>query len=141
MQNVEQKNVLPTKPKLRTYVKFKENICTEDYVKHCTSRRKRLLIAQFRIGILPLHIETGRFRDIIDERVCWLVTLMRWRMNYIFCVFAPPTLTTGKTYSIANNQNLLNMSNDEKFISFLKLNGKCLYLLREIMEQKNRNIV
>ncbi len=30
MQNVEWKH-LSTKPKLRTYVKFKENICTEDY--------------------------------------------------------------------------------------------------------------
>ncbi len=48
--------------KLRTYVKLKENICTKDYVKHCTSRRKRSLMAQFIIGILPLHIETGRFR-------------------------------------------------------------------------------
>ncbi len=37
MQNVEWKHVLSTKPKQRTYVKFKENICTEDYVKHCTS--------------------------------------------------------------------------------------------------------
>ncbi len=28
MQNVQWKYFLPTKPKLRTYVKFKENICT-----------------------------------------------------------------------------------------------------------------
>ncbi len=41
MKNVEWKHLLSTKPKLRTYVKFKENICTKDYVKHCTSRRKR----------------------------------------------------------------------------------------------------
>ncbi len=41
MQNVEWKHLLYTKPNLRTYVKFKEHICTEDYVKHCTSRRKR----------------------------------------------------------------------------------------------------
>ncbi len=73
MQNVEWKHLLSTKPKLRTYVKFKENICTEDCVKHCTSRRKRSLMAQFRIGILQLHIETGRFRDKrINERVCLL---------------------------------------------------------------------
>ncbi len=63
MQNVEWKHLLSTKPKLRTYVKLKENICTEDYFKHCTSRGQRPLMAQFRIGILPLHIETGRFRD------------------------------------------------------------------------------
>ncbi len=34
MQNVEWKHLLPTKPKLRTYVKSREHICTEDYVKH-----------------------------------------------------------------------------------------------------------
>ncbi len=38
MQNVEWKHLLSTKPQLRRYVKFKGNICTEDYVKHCTSR-------------------------------------------------------------------------------------------------------
>ncbi len=95
MQNVEWKHLLSTKPKLRVYVKFKENICTEDYDKHCTSRRKRSLMAQFRIGVFPLHIETGRFRDKgINERYVCLVTLVRWRMNYILCVFAPPILTT-----------------------------------------------
>ncbi len=41
MQNVEWKHLLSTEPKLKTYIKFKENICTEDYVKHYTSRRKR----------------------------------------------------------------------------------------------------
>ncbi len=73
MPNVEWKHLLSTKPKLRTHVKLIENMYTEDYVKHCTSRRKRSLMAQFRIDILPLHIETGRFRDKrINERVCLL---------------------------------------------------------------------
>ncbi len=45
MQNVEWKHVLLTKPKLNAYVKFKENICTEDYDKHCTSRRQISLMA------------------------------------------------------------------------------------------------
>ncbi len=33
--NDEWKNTLYTKPKLRTYVLFKENYCTENYVKYC----------------------------------------------------------------------------------------------------------
>ncbi len=33
--------------------------------------RRRLLLAQFRLGILPLHIETGRFRNNQpEERIC-----------------------------------------------------------------------
>ncbi len=53
---------MPSKPKLFTYMKFKETFYTEDYVKYCKNTR-RSLIAQFRVGILPLHIETGRFRN------------------------------------------------------------------------------
>ncbi len=61
------------KPKLRTYVTFKQNFDSEEYVKYCYSRHKRSLIAQFRMGVLPLAIETGRFRSIsLEERLCVL---------------------------------------------------------------------
>ncbi len=60
-------------PKLRTYVLFKEMYCTEYYVKYCMSRQQRSLIAQLRLGILPIHIETGRFRGTqLDDRICQL---------------------------------------------------------------------
>ncbi len=49
MQNIKWKNVLSTKSKLKTHVKFKETICTEDYVKHCTSRRTKSIMAQFKV--------------------------------------------------------------------------------------------
>ncbi len=43
----------------------------EDYVKYCKNRRSRSLIAQFRLGILPLHIETGTFRNKQpEEGIC-----------------------------------------------------------------------
>ncbi len=60
--NDEWKTNLYIKAKLRTYVLFKENHCTENYVKHCMSRQQRSLIAQLRLCILPIHIETGSFR-------------------------------------------------------------------------------
>ncbi len=47
------------KPKLRTYREFK-TISPDDYVMKYVSRRQRAMFAQFRAGILPLHIETGR---------------------------------------------------------------------------------
>ena len=41
------------------------------YVIKNISRRKRSLLCQLRIGILPLRIETGRFRNLpVEERVC-----------------------------------------------------------------------
>ncbi len=68
--NDEWKTNLYIKPKLRTYVLFKENNCTENKVKYCMSRQQRSLIAQLRLGILPIHIETGRFRGThLDERI------------------------------------------------------------------------
>ncbi len=65
------KTSLGNKPKLRTYVKFKEEYCAEDYVKYCFSRYKRSLVTQLRCGVLPLHIEVGRFRNkSVEERIC-----------------------------------------------------------------------
>ncbi len=71
--NDEWKTNLYLKPKLRTYVLFKQNYCTENYVKYCMSHQQRYLIAQLRLGILPIHIETGRFRGTqLDGRICQL---------------------------------------------------------------------
>ena len=65
--------LLPSKPKLRTYAKFKTKFSAEHYVKGIISKRQRSLIAQLRIGILPLHTETGRIRGIPhEERLCYL---------------------------------------------------------------------
>ncbi len=73
---------LLSKPKLRTYIKFKDDYNVEDYVKYCNSRRKHSLLAQFRMGILPLAIETGRFKGInVCERYCKFC--QNWRTNCI----------------------------------------------------------
>ncbi len=51
--------------------KFIMEMKTEDYVKYCLNRKRHSIISQFRIGILPIHIETGRFRNVKeDERKC-----------------------------------------------------------------------
>jgi hypothetical protein len=63
--------VINQKPKLRTYVKYKYDFCTEPYVLSYMSKRHRSLLAQFRLGILPLHIETGRFvNTCLTDRIC-----------------------------------------------------------------------
>ena len=64
-------NDLMLKPKLRTYIRFKCNYDTEKYVKSFLSKSLRSIMAQFRFGILPLKIETGRFTgDAIQKRIC-----------------------------------------------------------------------
>ena len=69
-------------PKLRTYIMFKDILEPETYIIKCMSRRRRSLMSQFRTGILPLEIETGRYVPIFyktlkknrkrtaNERIC-----------------------------------------------------------------------
>ena len=58
-------------PKLRTYCIFKSTFETEPFVYRIHDRRKRSLLSQFRCGILPLKVETGRYLQIPPEdRIC-----------------------------------------------------------------------
>ena len=59
--------------KLRTYRQFKTSYETETYVKLNLLRNERSVLAQFRCGVLPLRIETGRFvGEKPEERLCRL---------------------------------------------------------------------
>ena len=58
-------------PKLRTYVRFKDTYTSETYLQKVSNRQHRSAISQFRCGILPLSIETGRYTNIPEEfRLC-----------------------------------------------------------------------
>ena len=58
-------------PKLRTYSVFKTQFCTENYLNCISNRGHRSIMAQFRCGILPLSVETGRFLYIpLEFRLC-----------------------------------------------------------------------
>ena len=58
-------------PKLRSYIVYKQAYNTEPYVKIIHNRAHRSALAQFRSGILPLRVETGRFTSIpLEYRLC-----------------------------------------------------------------------
>ena len=58
-------------PKLRTYIMYKREYGAEPYVKLVHNRGHRSVMAQFRCGILPLSVETGRFNCIpLEYRLC-----------------------------------------------------------------------
>ena len=61
------KSTIEKTPKLRTYIMFKNIFELETYIIKCMSRRRRSLMSQFRTGILPLEIETGRYVPIFDK--------------------------------------------------------------------------
>ena len=62
------KTIIEKTPKLRTYTMFKDIIFEpETYIVKCMSRRRRSLMSQFRTGILPMELETGRYVPIFDK--------------------------------------------------------------------------
>ena len=64
---IKWKSTIEKTPKLRTYIMFKDIFEPETYIIKCMSRRRRSLMSQFRTGILPLEIETGRYVLIFDK--------------------------------------------------------------------------
>jgi hypothetical protein len=58
-------------PKLRTYKTYKQSLEVEPYVFCLLNRSYRSVLARLRAGVLPLEIETGRWRSIPpEERFC-----------------------------------------------------------------------
>ena len=90
IQNTEWLNNLVSKPKLRTYVTFKDKVCTEPYIYNYLAKGSRCLMAQFRSGVLPLHIETGRYdKTPLDNRVCKQCALNVIEDEYHFLCVCP----------------------------------------------------
>lgn len=62
-----------SKPKLRTFKTFKTNFEVSDYIQAIKNRYTRSIFAKFRLGILQLSIETGRYTQVkLEDRVCKL---------------------------------------------------------------------
>ena len=73
LQCNEWKSVVESKPKLRTYKTFKHQFETEPYVISFMNRKCRSFLAQYRSGILPIELETGRWiNKPVENRLCKL---------------------------------------------------------------------
>ena len=72
-QNVELKAKCESKPKLRTFVTFKEFGTTPDYLKMPISFVQKKFLAKTRLSALAIRIETGRYERPklqVNERLC-----------------------------------------------------------------------
>ena len=68
---VRWKTEFDNKPKLYLLQQYKTEFAIETYCKLNLKRSQRSLIAKLHLGILPIHIETGRYNRIERElRVC-----------------------------------------------------------------------
>ena len=65
MQNAEKQT------KLRTFIEIFDKLDYKGIAYTGLSRRQRSLVIKFKIGIMPLSIETGRYTDVpLENRLC-----------------------------------------------------------------------
>ncbi len=96
------------------------------YVKYCLSKRKRSLIAQTRIGILPLYIETGRFRNVkLENRTCQVCKNNDIENEFHFiCTCNVYTEFRNAIYTKIHNIEFIDMTDKDKFIYLMKYHWK-----------------
>ena len=133
-EEIEWKNAMKGLPKLRTYSLFKTAFGVEDYVQYSMCRQKRSYMAQFRLGILPINVEIGRFRNIaLEERKCEKCTTeIEDEIHFLLdCSLYKPERE--KLFGIAaqNSINFINFSKDDKF----------RYLMQNVWKDTARFIV
>ena len=136
---------MSSKPKLRLYSKFKDNFKTDDYVFSLMPRYERSLLAQLRMGILPLRVETGRFiNEILNERICTLCELQDIEDEIHFVCRCPkydnPRL---QLFHIASdrNPNFYLMTEPDKFIFLVKHLYKKLAIFIKQSWQIRQNLI
>ena len=66
-------NTLSNKPKLHLYKEYKTQYCTERYVLIGLRRSQRSVLAKLRLGVLQIHVETGRYKNTPRDQRCCLI--------------------------------------------------------------------
>ena len=134
-----------SKPKLRLYSKFKENFKADDYVLSLMPRYERSLLAQLRLGILPLRVETGRFvNESLNNRICTLCNLLDIEDEIHFVCRCPiydnPRL---QLFQIAfeGNPNFYHLTQSDKFIYLVKHHYKKLAIFIKQSWQIRQNLI
>jgi hypothetical protein len=133
------------KPKLKTYCLFKHVFGTEKYISLNLDREDRSFIAQYRLGILPLRIETGRINNKkVHETICTLCNSNQPE-NEIHFVFDCPAYNTERQkffttiiddysdFSILNTETQLIYLFEHKPRIFAKFIKECYYKRRSLL--------
>lgn len=83
-------NDIQSVPKLRTYILFKSSYTVEKYLTLDLPKPIRSKLAMFRCGVLPLRIETGRYRgEPVEDRICNLCDLNEIETEKHFLLHCP----------------------------------------------------
>ena len=128
--------------KLRTYTTFKDNFETEQYVLLNLNKRERSLLAQFRCGILPLRVETGRYvGEPPEQRLCSFcnqIQIEDERHFLIQCTFYNDIRTDVFNDQFSNIQ--FNILNDVEKLRYLVKNVPrkvAKYIVKACMRRRN----
>jgi hypothetical protein len=129
-------------PKLRTYRLFKNNCECEDYVTLNLKRNERAILSQFRCGILPLRIETGRFNgEAPDERLCRFCTMgaVEDENHFLISCECYSNIRLDVFGDILNSDRFRSVSANEKMISLLTLYPRKVakYLVKAYYKRKS----
>ena len=145
INNIHWHNEIQNKPKLRTYVLFKNNVNIESYVKKHMQKRTRSCFAQFRLGILPLHIETGRYDNTpLLARTCKLCESEQIEDEYHFLMVCP--VYTELRLQLFQKSSILisnfeTSSDTDNFVSLVKSSQKYVAQFVDAAYQRRRNIL
>ncbi len=142
------------KTKLRTYIKFKHEYGVESYIEKFLSKRQRSILAQFRCGILPLKIETGRYINLkIQKRICELCDMNEIEDEFHFLIQCPLYFQLRKElFDAAKNwyPDFDNIADDVKMVILISDDDlcrnaatflSCAYKKRALMLFNQENVV
>ncbi len=141
----EWKELLQTKPKLRTYIKYKCNLEVTDYVKQMTNKFERSLLAKFRCGILQLSIETGRYTNVkLDEHKCTMCDNDEIEDELHFlckCPYYSEYRDSLYEYVENKHQGFMNISVDSKFeVLMTSYNYKVAKFIKSAWEKRKSKL-
>ena len=132
------------KPKLRNYTKFKQDINMEEYLVKST-RYQRSLLAQLRLGILPLQVEVGRYyRKPLNERICLLCNDQVVEDECHFLCYCKLYKTEREKFLIDTKTNISItqvLPPDELFITLMKSDVTYLLKFVECIWNKRKSFI
>ena len=98
------------------------------------SKSQRSLVAQLRLGILPLAIETGRYTNTpINERLCfWCKNKVENEFHFVYeCILYENLRIELFSYMFQKIPGFLILSEEEKFLCIMKSDDRLLHIFVE----------
>ena len=109
-----------TKPKLRTFLEINDENEMRSLVKCNLPRNQRSLLSKLKMGVLPLQIELGRWKDVpLEYRVCRVCEKDELEDEYHHVLFCDALVMT-RTYLFRELKNVDYSSKENLLKSIFK---------------------